>query len=52
MEILEGKHHLWQGIDPEKRECVRGFLVQFESDILHRAPVSYTHLTLPTICSV
>lgn len=37
MEILEGKHHLWQGIDPEKRECVRGFLVQFESDILHRA---------------
>ncbi|KAI3628643.1 hypothetical protein CBS14141_000346 [Malassezia furfur] len=37
MDILEGKHKLWRGIDPEKRECVRGFLVQFESDVLHRA---------------
>lgn len=37
MEIIEGKHRLWRGIDPEKRECVRGFLVQFHSDILHRA---------------
>lgn len=37
MDILEGKHKLWQDIDPEKRECVRGFLVQFESDVLHRA---------------
>lgn len=37
MDILEGKHHLWRGIDAEKRECVRGFLVQFHSDILHRS---------------
>lgn len=37
LDILEGKHYLWQGIDAEKRECVRGFLVQFESDVLHRA---------------
>lgn len=37
MEILEGKHRLWRGIDPEKRECVRGFLVYFESEVLHRA---------------
>ncbi|WFD43163.1 hypothetical protein MPSI1_001816 [Malassezia psittaci] len=41
MEILEGKHRLWQGIDPEKRECVRGFLVQFESEVLHRAHRSF-----------
>ena len=37
MEIIEGKHRLWRGIDSERRECVRGFLVQFHSDILHRA---------------
>lgn len=37
MEILEGKHRLWRGIDAEKRECVRGFLVHFESEVLHRA---------------
>lgn len=37
LDILEGKHKLWQGIDSEKRECVRGFLVQFESEVLHRA---------------
>ena len=27
-------------------------LNQFEGQLLHTAPVSYTHLTLPTICSV
>ncbi|WFD35817.1 hypothetical protein MCUN1_002685 [Malassezia cuniculi] len=37
MDIIEGKHHLWNGIDAEKRECVRGFLVQFESEVLQRA---------------
>ncbi|KAL4402726.1 LPPG:FO 2-phospho-L-lactate transferase [Malassezia pachydermatis] len=37
MDIIEGKHRLWRGIDAEKRECVRGFLVQFHSEILHRA---------------
>ncbi|WFD31059.1 hypothetical protein MSPP1_002090 [Malassezia sp. CBS 17886] len=37
MDIIEGKHRLWHGIDLEKRECVRGFLVHFESDVLHRA---------------
>ena len=37
MDIIEGRHPLWEGIDAEKRECVRGFLVQFESDVLHRA---------------
>ena len=37
MDIIEEKHPLWKGIEPEKRECVRGFLVQFESEVLHRA---------------
>lgn len=37
MDIVEGRHKLWDGIDAEKRECVRGFLVHFESDVLHRA---------------
>lgn len=37
MDIIEDKHPLWKGIEPEKRECVRGFLVQFESEVLHRA---------------
>lgn len=37
MEIIEGKHRLWRGIDPDKRECIRGFLVLFQSEVLHRA---------------
>ncbi|PWN52205.1 UPF0052-domain-containing protein [Violaceomyces palustris] len=37
MDILEGKHRLWRGIEPERKECVRGFLVHFESEILRRA---------------
>lgn len=37
MDIIEGKHRLWNGIDPERRECVRGFLVQFQSEVLQRA---------------
>ena len=35
MEIIEGKHRLWRGIDPDKRECIRGFLVLFQSEVLH-----------------
>ncbi|KAE8194411.1 hypothetical protein A4X06_0g3529 [Tilletia controversa] len=35
--ILEGRHRLWKGIEPERRECIRGFLVHFESEILRRA---------------
>ncbi|KAE8212220.1 hypothetical protein CF327_g4097 [Tilletia walkeri] len=37
LNILEGRHPLWKGIEPERRECVRGFLVHFESEILRRA---------------
>lgn len=36
MDILEGRHHLWRGIEPERKECIRGFLVHFESEILRR----------------
>lgn len=37
MDILEGRHRLWRGIEAERKECVRGFLVYFESEILRRA---------------
>lgn len=36
MDILEGRHQLWRGIEPERKECIRGFLVHFESEILRR----------------
>lgn len=36
MDILEGRHPLWRGIEPERKECIRGFLVHFESEILRR----------------
>jgi 2-phospho-L-lactate transferase/gluconeogenesis factor (CofD/UPF0052 family) len=37
MDILEGNHPLWRGIDTERKEVVRGFLVHFESEVLRRA---------------
>ncbi|PWY98484.1 UPF0052-domain-containing protein [Testicularia cyperi] len=37
MDILEGRHHLWRGIEPERKEVIRGFLVHFESEVLRRA---------------
>lgn len=37
MDILEGRHRLWRGIEPERKEVIRGFLVQFESEVLRRA---------------
>ncbi|SNX82977.1 uncharacterized protein MEPE_01683 [Melanopsichium pennsylvanicum] len=37
MDILEGRHPLWQGIEPERKEVIRGFLVHFESEVLRRA---------------
>lgn len=36
MDILEGRHILWNGIESERKECIRGFLVYFESEILRR----------------
>jgi hypothetical protein len=36
MDILEGRHRLWRGIEAERKECIRGFLVHFESEILRR----------------
>lgn len=37
LEILEGKHRLWKGIEPERKEVIRGFLVQFQSEVLRRS---------------
>ncbi|CDS00659.1 uncharacterized protein SPSC_03136 [Sporisorium scitamineum] len=37
MDILEGRHRLWRGIEPERKEVIRGFLVHFESEVLRRA---------------
>ncbi len=37
MDILEGRHPLWRGIEPERKEVIRGFLVHFESEVLRRA---------------
>ncbi|UZJ55058.1 hypothetical protein CBS101457_004378 [Exobasidium rhododendri] len=36
-DILQGRHRLWRGIESERKECVRGFLVEFQSEILRRA---------------
>jgi len=36
-EILEGIHWLWKDIPQDKKECIRSFLVHFNSQILHRA---------------
>ncbi|CBQ72103.1 conserved hypothetical protein [Sporisorium reilianum SRZ2] len=37
MDILKGRHALWRGIEPERKEVIRGFLVHFESEVLRRA---------------
>lgn len=37
MSIVEGRHALWRGVEPERREVVRGFLVSFQSEVLRRA---------------
>ncbi|KAH8923861.1 UPF0052-domain-containing protein [Atractiella rhizophila] len=34
---LKMEHHLWEGIEDEKKEVIRSFLVQFEHSILARA---------------
>lgn len=37
LDLLEGKHRLWRGIEADRKEVVRGFLVHFQSEILRRA---------------
>lgn len=37
VKIVEGRHPIWQGIDIEKKEAIRGFLVLFNFEILKRA---------------
>ncbi|KAN0060928.1 hypothetical protein ACQY0O_006662 [Thecaphora frezii] len=36
-DILEGRHRLWRGIEADRKEVIRGFLVHFESEVLRRA---------------
>ena len=49
-EIGEVKKSIGKGITDELREdSLRGKVISLCSDL---KPVSYTHLTLPTICSV
>ncbi|WVO12589.1 hypothetical protein L204_100194 [Cryptococcus depauperatus] len=36
-EIVEGKSCLWEGIGEDKKECIRAFLVHFETQCLKRA---------------
>ncbi|SPO35430.1 uncharacterized protein PSFLO_00901 [Pseudozyma flocculosa] len=36
-DILEGRHPLWRGIESDRKEVIRGFLVHFESEVLRRA---------------
>lgn len=37
LDLLEGRHRLWRGIEPDRKEVIRGFLVHFQSEILRRA---------------
>ena len=37
LDILEGRHPLWRGIESERKELIRGFLVHFEAEVLRRA---------------
>ncbi|RHZ50873.1 hypothetical protein Glove_490g55 [Diversispora epigaea] len=37
LEVVEGTHRLWNGISSEKKEIIRGFLVNLQTEILKRA---------------
>ncbi|CAO1613630.1 unnamed protein product [Sympodiomycopsis kandeliae] len=37
LDLLEGRHKLWRGIEADRKEVIRGFLVHFQSEILRRA---------------
>eukprot|EP00975_Prorocentrum_lima_P043733 9172998-Prorocentrum_lima.AAC.1 len=41
-----------QSVDFVRREAEHAKLMDGKESILGKSPVSYTHLTLPTICSV
>ncbi|KAF8509851.1 UPF0052-domain-containing protein [Hysterangium stoloniferum] len=40
--IVEGNSKLWQGIPPDRKETIRGFLVHFESLVLKRAQKNFS----------
>ncbi|KAK4697271.1 hypothetical protein P7C70_g8238, partial [Phenoliferia sp. Uapishka_3] len=35
--IVEGRHKLWKGIPTDRKECIRAFLIHFESAVLKKA---------------
>lgn len=41
-EIVEGKSSLWVGIPNDRKETIRGFLVNFESELLKRAHKNFS----------
>ncbi|TFK57723.1 UPF0052-domain-containing protein [Heliocybe sulcata] len=43
-DIVEGRSHLWTGIPNDRKELIRGFLVQFESELLRRAQKNFSFL--------
>ncbi|PVG00700.1 UPF0052-domain-containing protein [Serendipita vermifera] len=36
-DVVEGRSPLWEGIPPDRKELIRGFLVYFENELLKRA---------------
>ena len=54
VEILENAGHEVVLRHHEPEEIANGSLLEFDAVVIRSAtkPVSYTHLTLPTICSV
>ncbi|KIY45714.1 UPF0052-domain-containing protein [Fistulina hepatica ATCC 64428] len=43
-EIVEGKSHLWNEVDGDRKEVIRGFLTQFDSEVLRRANKNFRFL--------
>ncbi|KAF7340159.1 UPF0052-domain-containing protein [Mycena venus] len=41
-DIIEGRSVLWNGIPNDRKETIRGFLVNFESELLKRAHKNFT----------
>eukprot|EP00969_Alexandrium_andersonii_P259888 11491592-Alexandrium_andersonii.AAC.1 len=50
--IRDSIHWRAHGVHASGRPSHSAAKPQFAAELVHRMPVSYTHLTLPTICSV
>ena len=49
--VVMGSDSDWN-VMSEAAAALKDFGLEFEVEVLSAHPVSYTHLTLPTICSV